>query len=259
MRSTQARSSSSERALASESIGCRWVTFSSLETGSPPTRCVGRIGGDAARGARARSSAARRAARRRRRRRSRDRRGRSSGGRGGPVAPGAPRRARSAQSSSRPRLEQRRQVEARSASMPCSAVRSKCSGVTAIRPVGDRGRSVPGSSLGRARPRRPGRASRAGVLLDQVEVVLVDPLAQPRDLDALDRPAGHVDVQQRARPAAARRRAGRPPARRTPRRASKSNCCRAGSPRRAPRDCCETAIAGMPSTTPSSAAATVPE
>ena len=43
MRSIQARSSSSERALASESIGCRCVTFSSLPTGSPPTRCVGRV------------------------------------------------------------------------------------------------------------------------------------------------------------------------------------------------------------------------
>ena len=44
MRSTQARSSSSLRALASESIGWRWVTFSSLATGSPPTRCVGESG-----------------------------------------------------------------------------------------------------------------------------------------------------------------------------------------------------------------------
>ena len=38
IRATQARSSSSERALASEYIGCRCVTFSSRETGSAPTR-----------------------------------------------------------------------------------------------------------------------------------------------------------------------------------------------------------------------------
>ncbi len=44
MRSTQARSSSSVRALASESIGCRWRTFSSAPTGSPPTRWVGESG-----------------------------------------------------------------------------------------------------------------------------------------------------------------------------------------------------------------------
>ena len=44
MRSTQARSSSSERALASESIGSSCVTFVRFETGSPPTRCVGESG-----------------------------------------------------------------------------------------------------------------------------------------------------------------------------------------------------------------------
>ena len=44
MRVTQARSSSSERALASESIGRRWSTLRRLETGSPPTRCVGESG-----------------------------------------------------------------------------------------------------------------------------------------------------------------------------------------------------------------------
>ena len=44
MRSIQARSSSSLRALASESIGWRWVTFVSAETGSPPMRCVGESG-----------------------------------------------------------------------------------------------------------------------------------------------------------------------------------------------------------------------
>ncbi len=40
----QARSSSAERALASESIGWGWLTFSSSETGSAPTRCVGESG-----------------------------------------------------------------------------------------------------------------------------------------------------------------------------------------------------------------------
>ena len=44
MRSIHARSSSSLRALASESIGWRWVTLVSAETGSPPMRCVGESG-----------------------------------------------------------------------------------------------------------------------------------------------------------------------------------------------------------------------
>jgi hypothetical protein len=44
MRAIHARSSSSERALASDSIRCRWGTFSSLPTGSPPTRWVGESG-----------------------------------------------------------------------------------------------------------------------------------------------------------------------------------------------------------------------
>ena len=44
MRATQARSSSSERALASESIGRRCWTFWSAETGSSPTRWVGESG-----------------------------------------------------------------------------------------------------------------------------------------------------------------------------------------------------------------------
>ena len=46
MRAIQARSSSAQRTLASESIGCRCRTFSSRETGSPPTRCVGESGRD---------------------------------------------------------------------------------------------------------------------------------------------------------------------------------------------------------------------
>ena len=40
----QARSSSAERALASDSIACGWRTFSSSLTGSPPIRCVGESG-----------------------------------------------------------------------------------------------------------------------------------------------------------------------------------------------------------------------
>ena len=44
MRATHARSSSSERALASESIGRRCETFCSAETGSSPTRWVGESG-----------------------------------------------------------------------------------------------------------------------------------------------------------------------------------------------------------------------
>ena len=45
MRAIQARSSSAERTLASESIGCGWVTFSSFEIGvaaDPLRRRVGR-------------------------------------------------------------------------------------------------------------------------------------------------------------------------------------------------------------------------
>ena len=38
MRAIQARSSSADRTLASENIGCRCVTLSSRETGTPPTR-----------------------------------------------------------------------------------------------------------------------------------------------------------------------------------------------------------------------------
>ena len=41
MRAIHERSSSSLRALASEYIGWMWVIFSSRETGSPPTVCVG--------------------------------------------------------------------------------------------------------------------------------------------------------------------------------------------------------------------------
>ncbi len=44
MRAIHARSSSPERALASDSIVCGWRTFSSSETGSPPIRCVGESG-----------------------------------------------------------------------------------------------------------------------------------------------------------------------------------------------------------------------
>ena len=44
MRTTHARSSSSERTLPSDSIGSGCVTFSRRETGSPPTRCVGESG-----------------------------------------------------------------------------------------------------------------------------------------------------------------------------------------------------------------------
>ena len=44
MRATQARSSSSERALASETSAAGGVTFSSRETGSAPTRWVGESG-----------------------------------------------------------------------------------------------------------------------------------------------------------------------------------------------------------------------
>jgi hypothetical protein len=62
IRVTHARSSSSERALASDSIGISWRTFGSDETGSPPTRWVGESGvtssGLAASSARSSSSSA---------------------------------------------------------------------------------------------------------------------------------------------------------------------------------------------------------
>ena len=82
--------------------------------------------------------AARPAARRRRRRRSRGRRGRSSGGRGRRAARAARRPAPQSMASSSAASSRWARSKARSASMPCSAVRSKCSGVTAIRPGGDR-------------------------------------------------------------------------------------------------------------------------
>ena len=44
LRASQARSSSSSRALASESIGSRWRTCSNRSSGCPPTRCVGESG-----------------------------------------------------------------------------------------------------------------------------------------------------------------------------------------------------------------------
>ena len=44
MRSTQAFNSSSERTLESDSIGSECWIFSSLPTGSPPTRWVGESG-----------------------------------------------------------------------------------------------------------------------------------------------------------------------------------------------------------------------
>ena len=44
MRSSQARSSSSLRALASDSIGCRCVTGSNRSSGLAPTRWVGESG-----------------------------------------------------------------------------------------------------------------------------------------------------------------------------------------------------------------------
>src|SRR4051795_6403959 len=52
IRATQARSSSSERALASEYMGWRWVTFSSRETGSAPPRRGGEGGAEGSGGGR---------------------------------------------------------------------------------------------------------------------------------------------------------------------------------------------------------------
>ena len=146
IRATQARSSSSERTFASDSIGWRWRTFSSRLTGAPPTRCVGESGVDEL-------------------------------GVGGldrdelavervvllvadlgvvldvvalRVVGELPRAARRRGPPDRPcALTSRAAVRDRarsSAAMPGRSVRSKCSGVSAIRPRATASRSVPGSS-----------------------------------------------------------------------------------------------------------------
>ncbi len=132
-----------------------------------------RVRRDAAPDGRPRSRAARRAARRRRRRRSRGRRGRSSGSRGARAGRAARPPARRPPRASPPAVpigiglgghrptalarggrEQPRQVVRDSASSPAWSVRSKCSGVTAIRPAATAARSVSDSPCSRPPPRR---------------------------------------------------------------------------------------------------------
>ena len=248
MRATQARSSSSERALASENIGCGWRDL--LEPrdrlgADALGRRVGRdelgvLGLDRAQLVEQRVVdvvadlgvvehvvavvVVRRAARR------------SSAARGRHVAAHS--------TSSRRRREQAREVVAPAASRcPGWSVRSKCSGVTAIRPLGDR------RQVGALLVVVVGRVAvdavllAAGLLVDQRQLVAVDALAEPRDLDALDVAGRHVDVEQRALRAAARPRSR--PTMRAVNAAAASKSKR--SPRRKSisraRDCWETAIA----------------
>ena len=89
-------------------------------------------------------------------------------------------------------------------------------------------------------------APAVAVLVDQLQLVVVEALAEPRDLDPLRLPGGAVDVQQRLR----RQRIGdraAGPARRPARAATAKSNRRAGRKPISPApDCCEIAIAGMP-------------
>ena len=271
MRAIHARSSSAERALASENIGCGWVTFSSRETGSPPTRCVGESGVTQLGVLGLDPRAARRAARRRRRRRPRGRRGRSSGGCGARAARAAPRRGpprprRSPRGTVRASLhvprrgrQQPREVvgaqrlqarlvgevevqrrdgdpargdrrEIGALLVGGSRARRRRSGSAGGRPPRPRARAGRGRCACRAaRPRRR-RSSPAGTLMFSSV------------------PAGSgtssISSTMRAVNAAAASKSKRSPSRKSISRAA---------------DCWETATAGRPRITPSSAAATVPE
>ena len=204
MRSTHARSSSSERALASESIGSSCVTFVRLDD---------RLAADALRGRVGRAQlgvlgldgrAARRAARRSRRRRSRGRRGRSTGSRGGGAARAAPRLASRRAAAATPLPPPRAPGAARdrgapSASIPSTSSRSKCSG---------RHRDVAGGDGGEIRARllvvagdravHPVAPPGVALLVDELELVAEDALAEPADLDAVGVGGRGVDVQERA-------------------------------------------------------------
>ena len=82
--------------------------------------------------------------------------------------------------------------------IPGSSVRSKWIGVTATQPVRDRGEVGSLLALVVGRVAVDPVLAPLGLLLLQHELVAVDPLAEPRDLDAADLAAREVDVQQRA-------------------------------------------------------------
>ena len=199
-------------------------------------------------GCSARSPAARRAACRRRRRRSPGRRGRSSGGRGRRAARAAPRRGPHAHGvTSSAALEQRGEV----------VVAQRLHAVLGRQVEVQRGDRDPAGGDGGEVGARLVVVHRrvavdavelaAVVLLDQVEPVLVDALAQPRDLDARRSrrpgtlmfssvPFGSGTSSSRSTTRAANAAAG----------VEVERVGRAGSPSPALGDCWETAMPGMP-------------
>ena len=159
------------------------------------------------------------------------------------------------------RGEQPRQVVAVRASMPATSVRSKCTGVTAMRPAWTAARSVPAlvveAGVGAVDPVAPAAVLVLGV---ELELVAVDALAQARDLR---RPSGSpagtlmfssVPAGSGTSSSSADRRA-----RRSRRRARRRSGCRGGSPSRARWTAGRRRCPGCPRTSASSAAATVPE
>ena len=234
-----------------------------------------RVGRDELRVAPPRSRAARAAGRRTRGRRSPGRRGRSSGGRGGRSGAAAPPRASSpwrVRPCSPPRggpgggsaiAVGRHRLRARLASIPsksqpCSrsrpgrSVRSKCTGVTEIRPLCDRGEVGALLVLERGLEAVDLVAAPAPVLLllDQLQLVVVEPLAEVGHLDPARLAGGAVDVEQRVGGKRILCRPGAPaPPRRPPPRRSRTRA-RSGSPSRCAADCWEIAIAGMPEDDP---------
>ena len=139
-------------------------------------------------------------------------------------------------------------------------MRSKCSGVTAIRPRRD-GREVGARLVLEAGVRAVDPVAPAALLLGlELQLVTVDPLAQPRHLDARRRrppgtltfssvPAGSGTSSSRSTRRATKRRGDIEAEAAVEAVVERAGAATAGR-RRSP---------GSPSTTPSSAAATVPE
>ena len=181
-----------------------------------------RVGGDQLRVLLPRARAARASARRTRRRRSSGRRARSSGGRPRRSAARSSARAlgvgaliRRRPCRARRRAPSRSQSPSRSSS-PWS-VRSKWIGVIATRPAGDR--VEVGALLVLVRGLEAVdlvAPAAAVVLLDQLELVVVEALAEAGELDPARLAGGAVDVDQRRRRAAARRSACARPRGRSP-------------------------------------------
>ena len=150
----------------------------------------------------------------------------------------------------------------RPASMLARSVRLKCSGVTEMAPSSIAAKSVPSSRRCDAHAAVDRVPAPAALLVEQGELVVVLAPAQARDLrarDRLRRQARRVDVEDDPLGEARRQH---------PRRERGGE--RRGGPEvvgavvplgRRPSSmvCAETAIAGMPSSVPSRAAATVPE